>query len=97
LPEEYIAQPSVRLGDIMEIDIATRERESSRRSFTPIEVKGSAMIASWAPARPNILLDTEYPESSESEPHFRLYHADELDGGLPLPGFRIPIASLFPT
>jgi len=30
LPDEYIAQPSVRLGETMAIDIAELERESGR-------------------------------------------------------------------
>src|SRR5580704_2425503 len=64
LPEEYIAQPSVRLGDAMEIDIAALERESSHNSSS-LGDKGGLMVASWAPARPNILLDTELPASSE--------------------------------
>jgi len=76
LPEEYIAQPSVRLGDIMEIDIATLERESSRSSLNPVEDKGSLMVATWAPAKPNILLDTEFPESSEYE--VNIYTQDEF-------------------
>ena len=34
LPQEYIAQPSIRLGDVMAIDIAARERESGRDPFS---------------------------------------------------------------
>jgi hypothetical protein len=76
LPEEYIAQPSVRLGDVMEIDIATLERESSHSSPSPIENKGNLMVASWAPPKPTILLDAEFPESSEYE--VNIYTQDEF-------------------
>ena len=65
LPEEYIAQPSVRLGDMMAIDIAALERESGVGSFSRDGDQGSLMVASWAPAKPKILLDTEFPEPSE--------------------------------
>jgi hypothetical protein len=37
LPEEYIAQPSVRVRDMMEIDIAALERDSGRGSFSRID------------------------------------------------------------
>lgn len=84
LPEEYIAQPSVRLGDMMEIEIAALERESNRGFFSRVEDQGSLMVASWAPAQPKILLDTEFPEPSEyvvniyAEDEFRLVAAVEL-------------------
>ncbi len=65
LPKEYIAQPSVRLGDMMAIDIAALERESGRGTFSPVADEGSLMVASWAPPQPQILLDTEFPEPSE--------------------------------
>ena len=80
LPEEYVAQPSVRLGDMMEIDIAALERESDSR----VEDEGRLMVASWAPAKPKILLDAEFPEPSEYEVNvytqdeFRLVAAIEL-------------------
>jgi hypothetical protein len=76
LPEEYIAQPSVRLGDMLEIDIAALERESGRGSFSRVDDQGSLMVASWAPADPNILLDTEFPEPSEYE--VNIYTQDEF-------------------
>ena len=84
LPEEYIAQPSVRLGDMMEIDVAALERESGRVSFSRVEDQGSVMVASWAPPQPRVLLDTELPEPSEyivsiyTQDEFRLVAAVEL-------------------
>ena len=76
LPEEYVAQPRVRLGDMMEIDIAALERESGRGSVGRVTDEGSLMVASWAPARPKILLDTEFPEPSEYE--VNIYTQDEF-------------------
>jgi Protein of unknown function (DUF4058) len=76
LPEEYIAQPSVRLGGAMEIDIATFERESGSRSTSESEDEGNLTLASWTPAKPNILLDTEFPEPSEYE--VNVYTQDEF-------------------
>jgi Protein of unknown function (DUF4058) len=84
LPEEYIAQPSVRLGDMMAIDIAALESESDGSSFSRVDDEGSLMVASWAPAKPKILLDTDFPEPSEymvniyTEDEFRLVAAIEL-------------------
>jgi hypothetical protein len=84
MPEEYIAQPSISLGDVMEIDIAALERESGRGSFGRVEDQGSLMVALWAPAQPKILLDTELPEPSEysvniyTQDEFRLVAAIEL-------------------
>ena len=76
LPEEYVAQPSVRLGDTMEIDVAALERESGRRSFSRVDEGGGLSVASWAPANPKILLDTEFPEPSEYE--VNIYTQDEF-------------------
>ena len=76
MPEEYIAQPGVRLGDSMEIDVATFERESGSGSLSSLDGKGGLTVASWAPARPNILLETEFPESDEYE--VQIYTRDEF-------------------
>ena len=84
LPEEYIAQPSVRLGDMMAIDVAALERESGLGSFSRVGDEGSLMVASWAPAQPQILLDAEFPDPSEyvvniyTQDEFRLVAAIEL-------------------
>jgi hypothetical protein len=84
LPEEYIAQPSVRLGDMLEIDIAALERESGRGSFSRVDDEGSLMVASWAPADPNILLDTEFPEPSLRGFHGPVRPRGCLRGNLPV-------------
>lgn len=76
LPEEYIAQPSVRLGDMMEVDIATLERESGRHSVGRTEDDDGSTVALWEPSKPIILLDTEFPEPSEYE--VNIYTQDEF-------------------
>ena len=84
LPKEYIAQPRVRLGTMMEIDIGALEREAS--DLTPGREGGASgvAVATWAPAAPAILLDTEFPEPDEYEVNvyaqdeFRLVAAIEL-------------------
>ena len=84
LPEEYIAQPSVRLGDMMAIEIAALERESGPGSRSGLGDQGGLMVASWAPPYPQILLDVEIPEPSEyvvnvyTQDEFRLVAAVEL-------------------
>ncbi len=84
LPEEYIAQPSVRLGNLMAIEIAALERESGQVPFSRVADLGSVMVASWAPPQPRVLLDTEFPETSEysvnvyTQDEFRLVAAVEL-------------------
>jgi hypothetical protein len=83
LPSEYIAQPCVRLGTTMEIDVGALERESG--DLPPVSVDGGGVaVTAWAPAAPAILLDTEIPEPDEyevniySQDEFRLVAAIEL-------------------
>jgi hypothetical protein len=82
LPKEYIAQPRIHLGTMMEIDLGALEREANDLSRAGAE--GGVAVAAWAPAAPTILLDTEFPEPSEyevniySQDEFRLVAAIEL-------------------
>jgi hypothetical protein len=84
LPEEYFAQPKVRLGNEMEIDLGAVERESPRDFFDRPDDKGNLLVASWAPAKPKILVDAEFPEPDEFEvkvytqEEFRLVAAIEI-------------------
>lgn len=84
LPKEYIAQPRVRLGTMMEIDVGALERESG--DFPPggVGQEGGVAVTAWAPAAPTVLLETEFPEPDEyevnvySQDEFRLVAAIEL-------------------
>lgn len=67
LPREYVALPHVRMGTIMEVDIGALERQSSNFNTGVAPGEGSGAAATWAPAAPAILLDTEIPEPSEYE------------------------------
>src|SRR5260221_1312759 len=84
LPKEFIAQPRVRLGTMMEIDVDALDRESSEIAPCFIRGEAGAAVAAWAPAAPAILLDTELPEPDEyevniySQDEFRLVAAVEL-------------------
>jgi hypothetical protein len=84
LPKEYIAQPRVRLGTMMEVDIGALERESSDLPPGRVDGDGGVSVAAWAPTAPAILLDAEFPEPDEyevniySQDEFRLVAAIEL-------------------
>lgn len=76
LPEEYIASPHLRMGTMMELDVAAQERESSELSPGVVQGEGGVAVATWAPAEPAVLLDTELPEPSEYE--VNIYTQDEF-------------------
>ncbi|HET6879701.1 MAG TPA: hypothetical protein VFI31_06090 [Pirellulales bacterium] len=84
LPKEYIAQPRVRLGTTMEIDVGALERESGNLSPGNGYGEGGVAVTAWTPAAPAVLLDAELPEPDEyevnvySEDEFRLVAAIEL-------------------
>ena len=73
LPKEYVAQPRLHVGTLMELDIGALERESPYGSG---DGDGGVAVATWAPAVPMILLDTEFPEPSEYE--VNVYKQDEF-------------------
>ncbi|MFL5340943.1 MAG: DUF4058 family protein [Gemmataceae bacterium] len=84
LPKEYFAQPRIRLGTTMEIDVGAVESESNGQTPNPANGAGGVAVATWAPAAPTVLLDTELPEPDEyevniyTEDEFRLVAAIEL-------------------
>ena len=84
LPKEYIAQPRVRLGTTMEIDVRALERESRDLPPGRADGEGGVAVTTWTPAAPAILLDAELPEPDEyevniySQDEFRLVAAIEL-------------------
>lgn len=75
LPKEYVAQPHLHMGTLMELDIGALERESPYGSIDG-NSEGGVAVATWAPAVPMILLDTEFPEPSEYE--VNIYKQDEF-------------------
>jgi hypothetical protein len=84
MPKEYVAQPHVHIGAIMEIDVGSLERESAYPTTSSTDDGGGTAVATWAPPEPAILLETELPEPSEygvnvyTRDEFRLVAAVEL-------------------
>src|SRR5258708_39699264 len=78
LPDEYFAQPRIRLGTTMEIDIGALELESSDQ--TPGSVNGAdgEALAAWAPPAPTILLDADLPDPDEYEVTISTQHEIRL-------------------
>lgn len=74
LPEQYIAQPKVRLGSVMEVDIGTLERENN--GWKPeFPSSGNGVTVAWSPAAPTVLLETELADPSIYE--VNIYTQDE--------------------
>jgi hypothetical protein len=71
LPEGYVAAPRVHLGAAFEIDVSTYEQ--AEREQQPIEEQGSLAVATWAPPKPTLTLETELPDQDEYE--VRIYDA----------------------
>ena len=68
LPPGYVAEPRVRLGTQMEIDIGAIETDEVA-SFQPIrgQSNGGAATATWHGSRPSLAVETEAPEEYEYE------------------------------
>jgi hypothetical protein len=76
LPAGYVAEPRVRLGSYVEIDVGTFETDEppspSERgepfSFSAIsEGNGGVATAVWAPPRPSLCVETNLPDYYEYE------------------------------
>lgn len=70
LPPGYVAEPRVRLGTVMEIDIGALElAESSHFGATNGHGNGAAAAASWTASVPAVAVETEPPEEYEYAVH----------------------------
>lgn len=68
LPPGFVAEPRVRLGTVMEIDVGTLELDEVPRSETPtLDGTGGVTTAVWTGARPVVAVETEPPEEYEYE------------------------------
>jgi hypothetical protein len=69
LPDRYVAEPRVHLGNAFEIDISTFEEHQELDS--PPQSHGSdngdVAIATWSPPAPSLAVDTEIPEQYQYE------------------------------
>ncbi len=68
LPDGFIAEPRVHLGNAYEIDINTYEESTAPRLSDVIGSNGGGVaIATYAPPEPSLSIDTEIPEQYEYE------------------------------
>ena len=73
LPEVYIAAPRVHLGAAFEIGVSTFERDEPVRQDRPSDESSGVAVATWAPPKPTLTLETELPDQDEYE--VRVYDA----------------------
>src|SRR6516164_4464588 len=73
LPEGYVAAPGVHLGAAFEIDVSTYQRDEPEPGERPGEGDGGVAVATWAPPKPTLTLETELPDQDEYE--VRIYDA----------------------
>jgi len=66
LPSGYVAEPHVHSGTQVEIDIATFERADAPAPKLN-EGNGGVKTAAWAPAQPNVAVETTLPDYDEYE------------------------------
>jgi Protein of unknown function (DUF4058) len=69
LPAGFVAEPRVHSGFLVEIDVAAFEKDDPPPiSGTPApEENGGVATAVWAPARPNLAVETTLPDYDEYE------------------------------
>jgi hypothetical protein len=65
LPPGYLAEPRVHLGSQIEVDITAFERTTPPPSATLSGSDGGVAVATWAPPRPNIDVETALPDFDE--------------------------------
>jgi hypothetical protein len=73
LPQGYIAAPRVHLGAAFEIDVSTFERDEPARKDRASDGSSGVAVATWAPPKPTLTLETELPDQDEYE--VRVYDA----------------------
>src|SRR5438874_12923994 len=58
LPQEYIAIPQVKMGTVVEVDVATLEKQNG--SFSRLEENGGVATAVYAPPRPPLSFTVDF-------------------------------------
>ncbi|HEY1186088.1 MAG TPA: DUF4058 family protein [Gemmata sp.] len=66
LPDGYVAEPRVHIGAPVEIDVAAFEKDAPG-AFTGSAGRGGTATAVWAPAQPNLAVETTLPDADEYE------------------------------
>ena len=68
LPPQYVAAPRVHLGALVEIDVATYERDSGdNSSWSDGPSEGGVATAAWAPPRATLSIPADLPAQDEYE------------------------------
>jgi len=73
LPEGYVAAPRVYLGSEFEIDVSTYKQLAPAEEDGRDDQTGGVAVATWAPPKPTLTLETELPDQDEYE--VRVYDA----------------------
>jgi hypothetical protein len=73
LPEGYVAAPRVHLSTAFEIDVSTYEQDEPARAEPADDPSGRVAVATWAPPKPTLTLETELPDPDAYE--VRVYDA----------------------
>src|SRR6201993_4442191 len=67
LPEGYVAAPGVHLGTAFEIDVSTYEQDEPARAAKARNGNSGTAVATLAPPKPTLTLETELPDQDEYE------------------------------
>jgi hypothetical protein len=67
LPEGYVAAPRVHLGATFEIDVTGYEQGELAPEEQASKASGGSAIATWAPPKPTLTLETELSDQDEYE------------------------------
>lgn len=73
LPEGYVAAPGVHLGATFEIDVSAYEQDEPAEEQKVKSTNSGSAVATWAPPKPTLTLETELPDQDEYE--VRVYDA----------------------
>ncbi len=66
LPPKYAAHPNVHRGRVAEIDVSAYEKDEAAAHFAG-NGNGGVATAIWAPPRPTLAVETEFPSQDEFE------------------------------
>jgi len=67
LPSHYVAAPRVHSGSLVEVDVATYEKDAPDPFPPSADNGGGVATAVWAPARPTLSVITDLPDLDEYE------------------------------
>ncbi len=67
LPEGYAAAPGVHLGATFEIDVSAYKQDEPELWSQADNGNGGVAVATWAPPKPTLTLETDLPDQDEYE------------------------------